>query len=167
MKTNEEIIDEIGRAFPDTKLAAKGAFDDWGRTYPDAVAYLEKIDGKTWRAADAQWLVRRSDGLGFLGTRWLAALLPVYLIAAVRDGVWSPATEMLVLILARPAAGSDSGLGQKRFAALVDALTAEQRTVVGDVLDQIAQIDPEGSLGLAALAAFESYWNDYRNKEIA
>lgn len=161
MKTNDKLIEQIGRAFPEHVFDARRAFDDWGKTYPDAAAYLEKIEGKTWRTVDAPWLVKRSDALGFLGTRWLVAAMPVYLTAAVRDGVWSPATEMLVLILTRPGVGSDSGLGHKRFAALVDALTAEQRTVVGGVLHHIAKIDPEGSLGLAAVAALEGCWNGY------
>jgi len=154
MKTNDRVIDQIGRAFPDDTIDAKRAFDDWGRTYPDAIAYREKIDGKTWRTSDAQWLVRRSDALGFLGTRWLAAVMPIYLISAVRDGVWSPATEMLVLILARPGA-RDEGLGHKRYAALLEALTAEQRIATREVLHHIAQIDPEGSLGLAARRALK------------
>jgi len=161
MRKNENIIDKIGRAFPETTIDAADAFNDWGMTYPDATEYIEKVDGKTWRQVDAAWLVRRSDALGFLGTTWLAALMPVYLIAAVNDGVWSPATEMLVLILARPGARSDNGLGHKRFAALVDALT-QQREAVADVLNRVAEIDPEGSLGIAALGALESCWNEFR-----
>lgn len=58
-------------------------------------------------------------------------------------------------------AGKDSGLGDARFAALVDSLTDTQRTTIARVLRRFAASDAEGSPGRAAFAALQSYWASY------
>lgn len=157
-----KILDQIRAAFPTQPIEAAGAFTQWGTSYPDAAPYMEHLDGKRWDQLDRAYLVRRSDALGFLGTRHLAAVLPVYLCALVEDGVWSPAAGMLTLILARPRAGKkDTGIGVPRFDALVEALTDAQRAAVASTLRAFAATDEDGSLGQAAHGALEGHWAQY------
>ena len=161
----DSFLEQLHAAFPSEPIRAAGAFDQWGTTYPDADAYIEQLDGKTWDQLDRAYVVRRSDALGFLGTKHLVAVLPVYLHAMVEEGVWSPATGMLTLILAKPLPGEDTGLGPTRFDALVEALTGEQRGAVASALRAFAEKDPDGSLGRAAHTALERYWKTYLQAE--
>jgi hypothetical protein len=157
----EAIVEELQAAFPRVPIRADGAFDQWGTTYPDAEPYMKQLDGRSWDQLDREYIVRRSDALGCLGTQHLVSVLPVYLRAMADDGIWSPATGMLTLVLTKPAAGKDSGLGDARFAALVDSLTDPQGTTIARVLARFAESDPEGSLGRAALVALQSHWTSY------
>jgi hypothetical protein len=157
----QDIREQLYAAFPAEPIDPTGAFAEWGRTYPDAAPYRTQLEGKTWTQLDRAYIVRRSDALGFLGTRHLVAVLPVYLSAMVEDGAGSPATEMLTLLLAKPVPGEDSGLGHVRFDALVEAMTGAQKSVVARALDAFARQDPDGSLGRAARAALDSYWITY------
>src|SRR5260221_13985411 len=95
---NAKTVEQVRAAFPTRPIQAEGAFTQWGASYPDARAYMEQLEGKTWAQLDRGYIVRRSDALGFLGTRHLVAVLPVYLCALIEDGVWSPAAGMLRLI---------------------------------------------------------------------
>lgn len=94
---------------------------------------MKQIAGQSWDQLDREYIVRRSEALGFLATRHLIAVLPVYLGALVEDGVWSLAAGMLILILARPARGKHTGLGRTGFGALVETLTDEQRAAMACV----------------------------------
>jgi hypothetical protein len=125
------------------------------------VPYKEQLEGKSWEQLDREYIVRRSDALGFLGTRHLIAVLPVYLRSLVEDGVWSPAADMMMLVLTRPLPAKDTGLGAARFDDLVDALTDAQRSAVASALRAFGEQDPDGSLGEAAHEALEGYWNAY------
>ena len=156
-----KVIEQIRAAFPTEPIASEGAFAPWGNGYLDAEPYRHQLEGKAWDALDQAYIVRRSDALGFLGTRHLAAVLPVYLKALVEDGVWSPAAGMLTIILAKPTPTKDSGLGTERFDALVDELTLAQRTAVAATLRVLAEQDEGGSLGDAALSALDGYWTQY------
>ena len=98
-------------------------------------------------------LLRRSDALGFLGTHHLVAVLPVYLISLVEEGVWSPAAGMLVLILGE-------ALGERRSLAFHEALNPPQRQAIACALDTLAAADPRGDLGMAARAARDTHWSD-------
>lgn len=157
----DQILEQLRTAFPGEPIEPDGAFAEWGATYPDAEPYLAQLAGKRWDQLDREHLVRRSDALGFLGTRHLAAVLPVYLRALVEEGVWSPAAGMLTQILTRPAPGQDSGLGAVRFDALLAALTEPQRAAVATVLRAFGEQDADGSLGQAAQAALEGPWKAY------
>jgi hypothetical protein len=154
-----DFVAQLRAAFPATPITADGAFARWGTTYPDAAVYRERIAGQTWEQLDRGYLLRNSDALGFLGTEALVAVLPVYLRSLVEEGVWSAAAGMLMLVLARPAPGSDSGLGHARFDELVDALAPAQRIAVATALDTLARADADGSLGRAAQAALDGFWN--------
>lgn len=156
-----KILEQIRAGFPATPIDAEGSFGPFGTSYPDARPYKEQLAGKSWEQLDRAYVVRRSDALGFLATRHLAAVLPIYLCAMVEDGVWSPATGMLTLILAPPPAAKTTGLGVARFEALVEALTTEQRAAVATALNAFADQDPDGSLGQAARAAFDGHWKTY------
>ncbi|MEJ7602077.1 MAG: hypothetical protein WKG01_29540 [Kofleriaceae bacterium] len=161
MESEHNIVEQLHAAFPDEEIESIGAFTEWGSSYPDAAPYRAQLEGRTWTELDRAYLVRRSDALGFLGTRQLVAVLPVYLNAMVEDGVGSPATEMLTLLLAKPLAGEDSGLGHRRFNALVECMTPAQSAAVASCLAALARQDPDGSLGRSAGAAFEGYWNTH------
>jgi hypothetical protein len=151
-----DFVDQLRAAFPPEPIRGDGAFAQWGSTYSDVELYTRAVDGKTWEQVDPNVLLTNTDALGFLGTRHLVAVLPVYLRSVVEQGVMSPAAEMLPIILARPAPGASTGLGHARFDALVDALTAAQRTVIAAALRGLAA--DSGSPGRAARAALDSYW---------
>jgi hypothetical protein len=155
------VLEQIHAAFPPTTIAAAGAFSPWGWTYPDAEPYMGQLEGKSWDRLDRTYMVRRSDALGFLNTRHLAELLPLYLCSLTADGVWSPAASMLMLILTKPGPGKRTGVPAARFDALVDALTDAQRVAVASALRAFAGTDEDGSLGRAALAALASHWARY------
>jgi hypothetical protein len=156
---NAKTVEQIRAAFPTLPIDAEGAFAQCGASYPDARQYMERLQGKTWDQLDRAYIVRRSDALGFLGTRHLVAVLPAYLCALVEDGVWSLAAGMLTLILAKPISGTDSGLGVTRFDALTEALTGGQRAAVAAALRAFAESDEDGSLGQAARAALDGHWS--------
>ncbi len=156
-----KVIEKIRNAFPKEPIVSEGAFSEWGSGYSDARPYREQLEGKNWDQLDREYIVRRSDALGFLGTRHLVSVLPVYLCALIEGGVWSPATGMLTIILAKPDSVSDNGLGKARFDALLEMLTGTQRVAVAEALRAFAEQDAGGSLGNAALAAFDGHWKTY------
>jgi len=158
---SDTLFAQLRAAFPNVPIRAAGAFDDFGNWYPDAAPYMAQLDGKSWDQLDRAYIVRRSDALGFLGTKHLVAVLPVYLGAMGVDGAWSPATGTLMVILAKPLPGEDTGLGQLRFDALVNTLTDEQRAAVAFALHAFATTDPDDSLGRAARDALDRCWNTY------
>jgi hypothetical protein len=151
----ETFRDQLRAAFPAKPIQTRDAFARWGTSYPDAAPYGEKIEGKTWEEMDRAYLVRRSDALGFLDTVPLVGVLPVYLNAMVEDGVWSPATETLTVMLV------PAGLGRDRLAELIAALTDAQRAMVAVALRSVAEKDAEGSLGRAARAALDEQWKSF------
>jgi hypothetical protein len=153
------LLEQLRAAFPVEPIRSAGAFDDWGTTYPDADAYAGHLDGKTWEELDRSYVITRHDALGFLGTRHLVAVLPVYLRSLVEQGVWSPSADTLVLLLAKPDAAKKAGIKLSRFEAMVAALTPAQRAVIAAVLSTFAATDEGGSLGEAARAAVEHAWN--------
>lgn len=142
---NHELIERLHSAFPAERIDGEAAFAERGGGYPDAVAYARAIDGKTWLEVDAAYIVRRHDALGFLSTRELVQLLPVYLRSVVEDGVMSPALDAVIVTLTRPTS------------ALVAALGPAQRQVIAGALRWIADDDPGGSPGAAARAALAGY----------
>lgn len=159
------VLDQIRSAFPPVPIFGSGAFAPWGNGYLDAAPYAEQLDGKTWEELDHAYLVRRSDALGFLGTEHLVAVLPVYLSALVRDGVWSPAAGMLTIILTKPEPRTNAGLGGERFAAFVEKLTPDQHSAVSAALGSLAAQDEGGDLGAAASAALEGYWAQHVDED--
>ena len=103
-------------------------------------------------------MLTRADALGFLGTKQLVAVLPVYLRSLIEDGVWSRSADTLMLLLKKPEAVKQTGSKLSRFEALVCALTPEQSEAIAAVLDRFATMDEGGSLGEAARLAFERDW---------
>ncbi len=155
------ILEQLRAAFPAEPIHAAGAFDDWGTTYPDADPYAQHLEGKTWEQLDRSYAITRADALGFLGTRALVAVLPVYLRALLVDGAWSPCADTVVLLLTKPEPGKKTGIKLQRFEAMVSALTSEQRAVIAAVLRAFATANEEGSPGERARAALERHWNAY------
>jgi len=155
------VLEQLRAAFPAEPIDSAGAFDDFGTTYPDAEPYAQHLEGKTWEQIDRSYIITRSDALGFLGTRHLVAVLPVYLRALLEDGVWSTSGDALILLLTKPDPGKKTGIKLPRFEALVGALSLAQRAAVAAVLRAFAATDEGGSLGERARAALEHYWNAY------
>jgi hypothetical protein len=155
------LLEQLRTAFPAKPIQSAGAFHDWGATYPDGEQYAKQIEGKSWLEVDRAYLLTRSDALGFLGTRHLIAVLPVYLRSLVEEGVWSHAADSLVLLLTKPSADQKTGITLPRFEMLVDALTPAQRTAIAEVLRAFAATDEHGSPGKRAQVALERYWKTY------
>lgn len=154
-----KLLEQLRAAFPPEPIRSAGAFDDWGMTYPDAEPYERQLDGKTWEELDRSYVIVREDALGFLGTRHLVAVLPVYLRSLIEEGVWSRAAEMLMLLLTKPGPEKKTGIKLPRFQAFVDALTSAQRTAIAAVLRAFAVTNEGGSFETAANDALERYWN--------
>jgi hypothetical protein len=162
MQPNQtKLLEHFRAAFPAKPIHSEGAFLDWGATYLDAELYMKQIDGKTWEELDRAYLVMRSDALGFLGTRHLVAVLPVYLRSLIEEGVWARAADTLILLLAKPGLEKKAGIKLPRFEALVGALTPAQCAVIAAVLRVFAATDQGGSLGETANVAFERHWQNY------
>ncbi len=162
MQSNQtQLLEQLRAAFPAMPIQSDGAFSHWGGTYLDGKAYGEQIDGKTWQQMDRAYLVKRSDALGFLGTRHLVAVLPAYLCSLVEEGVWSPAADTLMVLLSKPSREQKTGIKLDRFEAFVAALTPAQQAAIAAVLSAFAATDPRGSLGQAAQTAFENHWKTY------
>jgi hypothetical protein len=158
--TRAKNLERLKVAFPSEEIPSEGAFTQWGATYLDRKPYMDRLHGKSWDQLDSEYMVRRSDALGFLNTSHLAAVLPLYLRALVEVGPSSPAAGVLTLVLTKPSADSE-GLGLKRFSALVQALTSEQRTAVAYVLRGFSDEHSASSPGRAARAALEAHWWTY------
>lgn len=151
----EDLVRQLRSAFPAEPIRGDAAFSDWGGSYPDAVPYKGAIDGKTWEELDARYIVVRDDALGFLSTRELVQVLPVYLRAIV-DDVWSPAVYAVLVTLTRPTKGRT----RERFEAFIQALTPPQRGVIAATLRYIAEQDTDGSVGRLAGEALDSAWKE-------
>jgi len=155
------LLQQLRAAFPPEPTRAAGAFADWGMTYLDVEPYSQHLEGESWEDLDRSYLIKRYDALGFLGTRHLIAVLPVYLRSLIDEGLWSPAAGTVIIILTKPGPAQKTGIKLPRFQALVDALTPAQRAVIAAVLRAFAASDEGGSPGRAASAAIESYWKTY------
>jgi hypothetical protein len=136
-------------AFSAERIDGHAAFSQWGGSYPDAAAYRNAIDGKTWEQLDRAYIVKRNDALGFLSTRELVQLLPVYLRSVMEEGLMSPALEAVLVKLTRPR----SGVTQVRYDALRASLSPAQRGAIAAALQHLVDEDPEGSIGRDARAA--------------
>jgi hypothetical protein len=156
MKPEHVLIhDKLRAAFPSVPIAADGAFQSWGMTYLDVGPYADKLDGKRWEDLDQDYLMVRSDALGFLGTRHLIAVLPAYLTAMLERPT-SDVPGMLKLILTKPSKQHKDGLGKQRFTELIEALTASQRAAIAAALRQFSAEHPEDD---AARVPLESFWD--------
>ena len=151
-----DFVEQLRSAFPAERIDGDAAFAQWGGSYPDARDYARAIDGKTWEELDDRYIVRRNDALGFLSTRELVQILPVYLRSIVEEGLMSPALDAVLVELTRPTSEPARG----RFDALVAALSAPQRKAIATALRQIAEQSPDGSPGRAARAALDNVWKD-------
>lgn len=152
----QDLVEKLRSAFPAERIDGEAAFAQWGGSYPDADAYAQAIDGKTWEELNAEYIVRRNDALGFLSTRQLVQLLPVYLMSVINDGVMSLALDALLVKLARPTSEPSRG----RFDALLAALSSPQRKAIAATLRQIEEEDQGGSSGRAARAALDDVWKE-------
>lgn len=159
--THDDLLVAIDATFPREPIRGADAFSEWGTTYLDAADYRAQIDGKIWDALDRQYLVRRADALGFLGTEALVAVLPVYLRSVVEDGAQTDAAGMLTIILRKPGRGKGPDLGADRFAALVESLSEAQRVVVARVLEGFVERYADTSVGDRGLETLDSYWKAY------
>lgn len=151
-----DLIEQLRSAFPAERIDGEAAFAQWGGSYPDASDYTRAIDGRTWEELDDRYIVRRNDALGFLSTRELVQILPIYLRSLVNEGLMSPALDALLVKLTRPT----SEPARARFDALVAALSGPQRKAIASTLRCIAEQDPDGSPGRAARAALSDVWTE-------
>ena len=136
-------------AFPAERISGGAAFAQWGGSYPDAAAYRNAIDGKTWEDLDRAYIIKRDDALGFLSTRELVQLLPVYLRSVMEEALMSPALEAVLVKLTRP----KSVTTQARYDALLASLSSAQRDAIVAALQHLVDLDPDGSIGRDARAA--------------
>jgi hypothetical protein len=150
-------FDELRAAFPNEKIVATGAFEQWGATYPDGVEYARHLDNKTWDQLDEQYFARRSDGLSFLGTHHLVAVLPAYLKLLFVLGPMSPVPETLLPMLVKPD-DTASKLG-KRFDEMTRALSLRQRAIVAAALARFLAEYP--AYGAPAQLGLDRYWNAF------
>jgi len=161
MQTKQaEVLEKLRAAFPSTKLRSDGAFTSWGMTYPDAEAYGHHLDGKTWEQLDRDYLTRRSDALGFLGTQHLISVLPTYLWTLIENRSWTDLPDLLLTILAKPDETND-GLGHQRFGELIDGLSDAQRVAVAAVLWRFTQDHDEAGGVENAQRALDTHWKKY------
>lgn len=151
---SDEFVERLRSAFPAERIDGDAAFAQWGASYLDANEFARAIDGKTWEELDSSYIVRRNDALGFLSTRELVQILPVYLRSLVEEGLMSPALDAVLVKFTRPAREP----ARERFDALVGALTPSQRGAIASALHHIAEQDPDGTPGRAANAALERTW---------
>lgn len=152
----EDLVGQLRSAFPAERIDGDAAFANWGGSYPDASAYARAIDGKTWEELDEQYVVQRNDALGFLSTRELVQLLPVYRRSVVKEGLMSPALDAVLVKLTRPT----SEPARERFDAFVAALSVPQRKAIARTLRYIVEQDADGSPGRAARAALDEVWKE-------
>jgi len=137
--------EDLRTAFPAERIDGGAAFAQWGGSYPDATAYRNAIDSKTWEQLDRAYIIKRDDALGFLSTRELVQLLPVYLRSVMEEGLASPA----LVKLTRPT----SVATRERYDALMAALSPAQRDTIVAALQHLVNQDPDGSIGRDARAA--------------
>lgn len=161
-----QLVEQVRAAFPLEPIKVDSAFSDWGTTYSDVEPYEEHIDGKTWEELDCKYMITREDALGFLGTKQLISVLPVYLRSLIEEGVWSAAAWTMIILLTKPEADRKTGIKLSRFQAFVDSLTPAQRAVIAEVLKAFAAADQDGSPGIAARAALDSYWKTHLANEL-
>ena len=157
----DDLFKQVQAAFPTRPINGEHAFAQWGTTYPDAEPYSQQIDGKSWDQLDRAYIVRKSDALGFLSTRELVDVLPVYLRSLLEDGGWSPAAGLPYSDSGKASSRGGPRLGVDRFNALTDMLTIAQRAVVGRVLIAFGETDPDGWLGKGALSAVDNHWKQF------
>jgi hypothetical protein len=149
MNATSRYEDTLRAAFPAERIDGGAAFAQWGGSYPDAAAYRNAIDGKTWAQLDRAYIIKRDDALGFLSTRELVQLLPVYLRSVMEEGLMSPALEAVLVKLTRPR----SAATQVRYDALLSSLSSAQRDAILAALQHLVDQDPDGSIGRDARAA--------------
>lgn len=149
MDVTSQYEDRLRAAFPAEHIDGSAAFSQWGGSYPDAAGYRSAIDGKTWEQLDHEYILRRDDALGFLSTRELVQVLPVYLRSVMGEGVMSRALEAVLVKLTRPR----SGVARSRYDALLVALSLAQREAIVMALQHLVDQDPDGSIGRDARAA--------------
>ena len=159
-KTVEDVLILLEHAFPPEPINMDRAFRDWGRTYADARAVKAHVHGRTWNTIEPWFIERHDDLFGFLGTEWLAALLPAGLAAMVAGA--SPHDSLLyglAVVLRGPVPGGPPGLGRKRFNALLATLSVDQRRAVAVVLLYLIERQPDAGPTDGLRDALESCWS--------
>jgi hypothetical protein len=163
---HDEFSAQLRAAFPPLKVDATGAFSAWGKTYSDASEYARQLDGNRWDQWERDYLDLRSDALGFLGTEHLVAVLPAYLDLLATGGSFSQVPYTLLLLLTPPSAGKrGTPLGQKRFDALVEALSPSQRSAVAAALHAFATRYAETPFEGDARFALDKLWSQFEQVE--
>ena len=64
----QDLVQQLHAAFPAERIRGDAAFAQWGASYPDAVAYRQAIDGKTWEELDARYIVVGTREAGLRGS---------------------------------------------------------------------------------------------------
>jgi hypothetical protein len=139
------------------------SFEQRSSLYPDAAAYREQMEGKTWEQLDPVFFARRSDALSFLGTQHLVAVLPTYLHLLIVLAPTSPVAETLLPQLTKPSPTDHAGhlfdeLG-RRFDELARMLSPQQSAVVAMTLRQFIEAAPGEAE--RARPALERYWHTF------
>ncbi len=156
------LYDELRAAFPPAPIVATRAFEQRGRLYCDAVEYMQQMDGKTWEQLDPQYFARRSDGLSFLGTPYIVAVLPLYLHLLLVFSPTSPVPETLLPQLTKPEPTDRYVLPDLypqlaiRFEELTQALAPAQSKVIAATIRQFITLYPNAAE--PAQRALDRYW---------
>ena len=162
---HEPLFDAIKNAFPPTPIVAAGAFEERGITYCDGPEYMRQMDGKTWEDLDPQFFARRSDGLSFLGTAHLVAVLPQYLLLLLVFEPTSPVPETLLPLLTKPEpTGPRAHLfdwSKARFDSLTRTLSDLQKATVAAALRRFTALYP--NYGDEAQPALDRYWSAFES----
>jgi hypothetical protein len=157
------LLDELRAAFPPVPIVAAGAWKQRGRFYCDAEEYGRQMGGKTWEQLDSQFFARRSDGLSFLGTPYIIAVLPLYLHLLLVLEPTSPVRWTVLPQLTKPApADSPAHLFEEltmRFDELTQTLTDHQSRVVAATLRQFITAAPNEAE--PAQRALDRYWHAF------
>lgn len=156
------LYDELRAAFPPVPIVASRAFEQRGRLYCDAAEYTQQMDGKTWEQLDPQYFARRSDGLSFLGSPYILAVLPLYLHLLLVFSPTSPVAETLLPQLTKPEPSDRYVFADLypqlaiRFEELRQALAPAQSRVIAATLRQFIASYPNAAE--PAQRALDRYW---------
>ena len=162
MKANP-LLDDLRAAFPPAPICARGAFEERGRLYCDTYEYRAQMDGKTWEQLDPQFFARRSDGLSFLGTAYIVAVLPLYLHLMLVFKPTSPVPETLLPMLTKPEPQDWPAhlleIVTQDFEELIAAVSTAQARVVAATLRELIASAPGEAF--RAQPALDRYWNRF------
>lgn len=122
----------------------------WGN-YDEAEAWRADVLGKSWPELTAAVLERHHGALRYAGNATFALLLPAYLLYLVEHRAFNEVPFTVAGELKR----YGDRVNLRIFDDRVAQLTADQRSVIRDVVSSLTSREP---MEAVMTAAFESYW---------